>query len=300
VSNVVNAIAGSANTITIKRDPTNNAWDQVWVNVPATGAPTLYADPSQPIAINGSGGGRTDKLVIDSTNGSPLGTRLTLNGWFNAPTMWIAANQVVAMTNGTVSGGGIHLLNVASLVISGAGAQLDLGNNEMLVTASPLSVKSMLAANQIVTTTAGGVLGYANAGGGQTKVLFTLTGDATLDGRVDVGDLGALATNYGKTSGTNWSLGDFDGNGRIDVGDLGALATHYGAGVVLPASLGAATGGNAAQPAAAVGNSAFSRVNSFVAPEDWAKPAAWRLSSCAAEVFGQLAIGDSPVARFLN
>ena len=55
VSNVVNAVAGTTNNITIRRDPTNSAWDQVWVNVPTTGAPTLYADPSQDLTINGSG-----------------------------------------------------------------------------------------------------------------------------------------------------------------------------------------------------------------------------------------------------
>ena len=48
-----------------------------------------------------------------------------------------------------------------------------------------------------------------------------------LDGRVDVSDLGILATNYGK-SGMKWGDGDATGDGAVDVSDLGILATHYG------------------------------------------------------------------------
>jgi hypothetical protein len=55
-------------------------------------------------------------------------------------------------------------------------------------------------------------------------------GDANGDGRVDVGDLGILAANYGGSDKT-WAQGDFNGDGRVDVGDLGILAAHYGEGV---------------------------------------------------------------------
>jgi hypothetical protein len=54
-------------------------------------------------------------------------------------------------------------------------------------------------------------------------------GDANGDERVDVGDLGILAANYGG-SGKTWAQGDFDNDGRVDVGDLGILAAHYGEG----------------------------------------------------------------------
>jgi len=55
------------------------------------------------------------------------------------------------------------------------------------------------------------VLGYADLGGGVTEVRFTLPGDANLDakgGRRRF--VGALATNYGTTSGGVWTQGDFD------------------------------------------------------------------------------------------
>ena len=53
-------------------------------------------------------------------------------------------------------------------------------------------------------------------------------GDANIDHLVDVGDLGILAANYGKTSGATWAQGDFNGDGKVDVGDLGILANNYG------------------------------------------------------------------------
>jgi hypothetical protein len=60
--------------------------------------------------------------------------------------------------------------------------------------------------------------------------ILRLDGDANEDGVVDVGDLGILAANYGKTTGVSWSSGDFNGDGIVDVGDLGILAAHYGEG----------------------------------------------------------------------
>ena len=67
----------------------------------------------------------------------------------------------------------------------------------------------------------------------QAKLILNLTaieGDANFDGKVDVGDLGIMAANYGQTSGATWAMGDFNGDGAVDVGDLGILAAHYGQG----------------------------------------------------------------------
>jgi hypothetical protein len=60
-------------------------------------------------------------------------------------------------------------------------------------------------------------------------------GDANCDSKVDVGDLGILAANYGG-SDKRWNLGDFNGDGKVDVGDLGILAANYGAGSASGAS----------------------------------------------------------------
>ena len=53
-------------------------------------------------------------------------------------------------------------------------------------------------------------------------------GDANGDSMVDVGDLGILGANYGRTNGATWTTGDFTGDGAVDVGDLGILGADYG------------------------------------------------------------------------
>jgi len=55
-----------------------------------------------------------------------------------------------------------------------------------------------------------------------------ISGDANLDGQVGIADLGALADNYGKTTGVDWMKGDFNFDCRVGIADLGAIADHYG------------------------------------------------------------------------
>ncbi len=52
-------------------------------------------------------------------------------------------------------------------------------------------------------------------------------GDANLDGKVDVSDLGILAGNW-SGSEKDWFAADFTGDGVVDVGDLGVLAGNWG------------------------------------------------------------------------
>jgi len=178
-----------------------------------------------------------DNLVVDSTNGSPLGTKLTLNGSFNTAALSIGANQTVAMAN---AGGALRVLTIGSLSLNAA-AKLDLGKNELLVTATPATVLGYLKSGQIFTSSTGGALGYVPVGASQTEVRFTLRGDTNLDGHVDVTDLGNFASNYGRASGATWASGDFNGDGAINVTDLGDLASAYGGTVSLSASAAAIT-----------------------------------------------------------
>lgn len=53
-------------------------------------------------------------------------------------------------------------------------------------------------------------------------------GDADLDHDVDLDDLGALADNWGTTTGGTTLMGDFDCDGDVDLDDLGKLADNWG------------------------------------------------------------------------
>ena len=57
-------------------------------------------------------------------------------------------------------------------------------------------------------------------------VRHTLLGDANLDRKVDVADLGVLASNW-QVMDKAFSQGDFDYSGTVDVNDLGLLASNW-------------------------------------------------------------------------
>ena len=62
------------------------------------------------------------------------------------------------------------------------------------------------------------------------KLIATIPGDDTLDGKVDFNDLVRLAQNYDTTLATDnwWSSGDFNLDGHVDFTDLVLLAQNYG------------------------------------------------------------------------
>jgi autotransporter-associated beta strand protein len=69
-------------------------------------------------------------------------------------------------------------------------------------------------------------LGWFDDGTSQVTVVYTLYGDATLDGAVDISDLSALSENW-NGSGKKWAQGDFNYDGSVDISDLSALGQHW-------------------------------------------------------------------------
>ena len=57
-------------------------------------------------------------------------------------------------------------------------------------------------------------------------VLSPLSGDANLDGKVDINDLTVVLSHYGQ-SGMTWATGDFDGDGQVDINDLTIVLSGY-------------------------------------------------------------------------
>jgi hypothetical protein len=137
-----------------------------------------------------------------------------------------------ASKNFTYNGGS----NIATLAFT---AQLADGNYNASIAASS------------VTDTAG------NAVATSSLDFFTFRGDANANRTVDVGDLGALATNYGITTGGTWAKGDFNYDQKVDVGDLGALATNYGK-TLAAGTADSSSAAPAAAPAAATASSSQS------------------------------------------
>ena len=58
--------------------------------------------------------------------------------------------------------------------------------------------------------------------------MYTIPGDADLDGTVGTSDLDAVLTHYGMTSGATWSEGDFTYNGEVNSTDMLFVLDNYG------------------------------------------------------------------------
>jgi len=70
-----------------------------------------------------------------------------------------------------------------------------------------------------------------------TSVLARLTynGDANLDGKVNALDFNAVATNFGKTPGSEvWTQGDFNYDGLVNTSDFTAMSQDFGQAIASP------------------------------------------------------------------
>jgi autotransporter-associated beta strand protein len=104
-------------------------------------------------------------------------------------------------------------------------------------TANGITSASVVAdpTHKVTVVVDNGLLGLTSFNGvpvNSASVLVEATyfGDSNLDRKVDVTDLGTLATNYGKSVPNGILQGDFNSDGKVDVTDLGLLATDYGLG----------------------------------------------------------------------
>jgi autotransporter-associated beta strand protein len=235
------------------------------------GAPITGSSPTGNLRSISGNNTLTGQLALDNlaTVGVDAGSTLTLTATSvdNTTSANAALRKVgggtlavrnvrvptLAISEGTVrvtsAGAPVGTSRISSLTVN-AGAVLDLTNNALVydyAATSPLtSVRSLLAAGQIVTTAAqaGARVGYAEASSvftgtfpqsfaGQavdnTTVLLlqTLAGDANLDRLVNFADLVSLAQNYNQGPNLVWRSGDFNYDGTVNFPDLVLLAQNY-------------------------------------------------------------------------
>jgi autotransporter-associated beta strand protein len=177
-------------------------------------------------------------------------------------------NSNVIITGGTLQlGASTGLVQMTSLSITGTGV-LDVNNNHVIITygsSDPITtiagyIKSgynggawngtgiMSTAAQTPTNGLLYGLGYADGAdnvvaglsSGQIEVMYTLLGDANLDGLVNGSDFNILAANFNQ-SVTGWDEGDFNYDGLVNGADFLDLAANFNQG-----ASGAATAGDVA------------------------------------------------------
>ncbi|MGD1090310.1 MAG: autotransporter-associated beta strand repeat-containing protein, partial [Verrucomicrobiota bacterium] len=204
----------------------------------------------------------SDKLTLSTSNSYTGGTKVT------AGTLVVGANGALGNGAVTVTGGLLQLgastglANMTSLSVSGTGL-FDVNNNHVIISyGSPAndpisSIAALLkagyngglwngagAANGAIISTAAAAtsssygLGYADSAdpgnpaslsSNTIEIKYTLLGDATLAGTVDVQDFGILAANFNKGV-TGWDKGDFFYQNTVDVADFQALAANFNKG----------------------------------------------------------------------
>jgi autotransporter-associated beta strand protein len=190
----------------------------------ATPSATVSALAKGAVAISGSG---KLALAANVTQGSQSG---------NAP--------VTAPTSN---------VNITSLAITGNGT-LDINNNHIIIdyTAGhdPISsiaalIKSGYASgawtgpgimSTYAQTNSSYGIGYADAAdsgdpaglsSGQIEIMYTLLGDANLDGKVNGSDFTLMATNFNDSVTNGWDEGDFNYSGTVNGDDFVLLASNF-------------------------------------------------------------------------
>ena len=166
-----------------------------------------------------------------------------------------------------VTGGSVVLASPqhwAALTVSGGGF-VDVANNQILLSygsSDPISsIAGYIASGYnggawngpgIISSTAqtatNGLLygvGYADGAdnvvsglsSGQIEVMYTLLGDANLDGLVNAADFTILAANFNQPV-TSWDQGDFNYDGLVNAADFTDLAANFNQGASGAASAG--------------------------------------------------------------
>jgi hypothetical protein len=212
--------------------------------------------------------GQTLSLANIGYTFTQTGGTLTVNGDLNAS---------VNITGGVVQlGTNTGSAQMSSLTITGNGV-LDVNNDHIIITygsADPIStiagyIKSGynggawngpgIISSAARTPTNGSLYGVGYADGadgvvsglslGQIEVIYTLVGDANLDGFVNGEDFTILASNFNQAV-TGWDRGDFNYDGYVNGEDFTMLAANFNQGD----SGGASAGDIAALDAFAAAN----------------------------------------------
>jgi autotransporter-associated beta strand protein len=256
--------------------PTNSNY-----SLTVNGTTTLNGSATVNVANNGTGGGSLTLADIASSGSHTLtlggAGSVAITGQIGA-TASIAANTNTTLTNVNRTFGGLSIGNGATVTQQAAATavtpvvlhpstfgatgtgKLDLTNNELIAAGNvgdALALVGNGASSNVVTSTAGLMLGYKDAGSGNYEIRATLLGDSDLDGQVNVADLANLAGNFGKTAGQFWINGDFDYNQNVNVADLADLAGNFGKDLA-SSGFGSSAGAEAAPAAqlASVGSGA--------------------------------------------
>jgi uncharacterized delta-60 repeat protein len=228
----------------------NKAFGNVPINVANLQTIQFHGGSGGNDAINITGGNYT--LDADTPTGTPnVSVTVGAAGMVTFTSDQHLAGLAINDGHVNVSSATRKVLEVNALSLTG-NAVLDVNLSDLLLGGgTPSSAVAQYlkqgygsgtwnGPNGIISTAATnsnghGTLGYAVGGdpvapvigAGQTLVRYTLPGDATLDGLVDIGDLNVVLSNYLKGKPGTWVTGDFTYAGQTDITDLNIVLSNY-------------------------------------------------------------------------
>jgi len=254
--------AVDTNQSTVLFDDSNNGNYSVTLNSSVTPGRIVVDNSNGNYTIGGSGSiGGTGSVMKLGTATATLSTTNTFSGG-----TIIAAGKLIAGAHGalgdgpvSVQGGTLALASntgtaqMTSLSIFNNGT-IDIGNNAILLNygSGPDPIASIAA--WIVAGYAGGAwngqgimstaaqgnshygIGYADSAdpgnpaglsAGTIEIMYTLLGDANLDGKVNGVDFSLFATNFNDAVTAGWDRGDFDYSGTVNGSDFILLSENF-------------------------------------------------------------------------
>jgi autotransporter-associated beta strand protein len=147
-------------------------------------------------------------------------------------------------------------VNLTSLSISGSGS-LDIGNNRIIIDYSgpatdpiafikqwinngyyglpgPAIISSDISGDDLANGVSYGI-GFADGAvglvaglpSGEIEIMYTLLGDANLDGKVNGTDFDLMATNFNQAVTAGWDDGDFNYDDKVNGNDFVLLAANF-------------------------------------------------------------------------
>ena len=240
---------------------TNNGHYAVSLNTVVTPSSVTVNNSMGNYTISGSGSiGGSGSLTKLGTNTLTLATSNTYSGGTIVSAGTLIEASKGALPDGTVSISGTGILRLAantglttisSLSITGSG-KLDLNNNELIIkygATDPIStIIGYIDSGETGRWTGVGIdslaaqansgsygIGYADSAdpgnpaglpSGEIEILYTLLGDANLDGKVNGTDFTIMAANF-NDSGRTWDQGDFNYDGLVNGADFVLLANNF-------------------------------------------------------------------------
>jgi autotransporter-associated beta strand protein len=206
-------------------------------------------------------------LILAASNSYSGGTNVTAGTLVVGATGALPANSALAISGGSLVqlAPGTHAETLSSLSIDSTSTldivnnhfYIDYGGNSDPITTIAAYVKSGyngghwngpgIISSEALTNPSSLLYGVGYADGkdgvvagltsGQIEVMYTLLGDANLDGLVNSADFNILAANFNQSI-TGWDQGDFNYDGLVNSADFNALAANFNQGVSGTASAG--------------------------------------------------------------